>query len=76
MCQNCPAIAPADAACDLLEVKQHLRFLESSINEYLSHHLDLEDQYSETGIRYHCTQASARQSTVFSEAHLLRLNGY
>jgi hypothetical protein len=72
MCQNCPAIAPADAACVLLEVKQHLKFLEGSINEYLSHHLDLEDEYRKAGIRYHCTQASARQPTVFSEAHLLR----
>jgi hypothetical protein len=72
MCQNCPAIAPADAPCVLLEVRRHLKFLEGSINEYLSHHLDLEDQYRKAGLHYHCTQASARQPTVFSEAHLLR----
>jgi hypothetical protein len=70
MCQQCSKIAPEDAARVCLEVKQHLKFLEGSINEYLSHSLELEDQYRKAAIRYHCTQMSARRPDVFPEASL------
>jgi hypothetical protein len=72
MCHLCPEIPPALKASVLEKSTKHLKFLERALNEYLRHQLDLEDQYREAGIQYHCTDSIAREDAAVSEHHQKR----
>jgi hypothetical protein len=72
MCHLCPEIPPAQKASVLEKSTKHLKFLERALNEYLRHQLDLEDQYREAGIHYHCTDSIAREDAAVSEHHQKR----